>query len=92
MMSDASLARDLSLPLVEPVSLPWISRPYRNGDKGKEDDAVIRVGLPVFDSLSTKDFLNFARMNDQRSKHLELSFVRQFKVRSLDILLIRQRQ
>jgi hypothetical protein len=58
MILDVSVARRLTLPLVEPVSLPWISRPYRNGNKRKaDDDAVIRVGLPVFDSLSTKDFL-----------------------------------
>ncbi len=57
-ISDVTLAQHLTLPLVEPVSLPWISRPYRDSSKREpEDDAVIRVGLPVFDSLSTKDFL-----------------------------------
>jgi hypothetical protein len=58
MVSDVSLAQRLGLPLVQPVSLPWITRPYGTDSKRKaEDDAVIRVGLPVFDSLSTQDFL-----------------------------------
>lgn len=57
MVSDVSLARRLALPLIEPVTLPWITRPYRNGNKSAEDNSIIRVGLPVFDSLTTKDFL-----------------------------------
>jgi hypothetical protein len=59
MISDVSLARRLASPLVEPISLPWISsQPHRDDSKRTaEDDAVVRIGLPVFDSLTTKDFL-----------------------------------
>jgi hypothetical protein len=58
MTQDVSLAQHLSLPLVEPVNLPWISQPYPDGNKRRaEGDAVIRIALPVFNSLTTKDFL-----------------------------------
>jgi hypothetical protein len=57
MISDVSLSRQLSLPLFEPTGLPWISQPYRDNRKSAENSAVIRIGLPVFDNLTTRDFL-----------------------------------
>lgn len=56
MISDVGLARRLELPLVEPVDLPWISQRKAN-IKSVEDNSAIRIGLPVFDNLTTKDFL-----------------------------------
>jgi hypothetical protein len=56
MISDVSLARRLSLPLVEPSSVPWVSSPGRD-KKNAADSTALRIGLPVFDHLTTEDFL-----------------------------------
>lgn len=57
MVSDVGLARRLGLPLVESVHLPWRSANGSEGAKANEIETSIQLDLPVFDSLTTENFL-----------------------------------
>jgi hypothetical protein len=58
MISDVGLARQLTLPLIEPTSVPW--KPPRTTKKSAQpsaEEVALHLRLPVFDHLSTRDFI-----------------------------------
>jgi hypothetical protein len=58
---DVGLARRLSLPLVEPMTTPWISQRKSSRTPPEEWEVGIELNLPVFNSLTTKDFLQLRK-------------------------------
>ena len=57
MISDVELSRRLALPLVEPVSMPWITSRKSQEASCQEVEVAVRLNLPVFDNLPVGDFI-----------------------------------
>jgi hypothetical protein len=67
MISDVELARRLTLPLAEPVNIPWIGK-RKKPSLPTEADVALQLDLPVFRSLTSRDFL---KLREDERPHFE---------------------
>ncbi len=59
-IADVELSRELSLPLIEPAGIPWVTQRSANTAKQPIAEAVaLELNLPVLADISVKDFLKF---------------------------------
>lgn len=63
-ISDIGIAQRLSLPIIEPTNIDWMSQRAKNRRKSGNNtlaptaaDVALQMNLPVFDNLTTADFL-----------------------------------
>jgi hypothetical protein len=57
MIADVALAREMMLPLVEQTDASWIAKASQKRSPLTEKDVILEINFPVFDELSTADFL-----------------------------------
>ena len=68
MIADVGMARQMMLPLVEPADVSWVAKSKQKRSPITEKDVVLELNFPVFDELSTSDFL---KLRSDEQPHFE---------------------